>query len=209
MTKQEFIKGLCSQLQPVSQEERGIIVEYYLEMIADRMENGMTEEQAVQDLGEISAIAEKHLREYHEGKGEADVQTKTVYIKKKKSAGTIVLIVLAAVFTSPVWLGLGLSLCATAFVLYLACWILLAAVYLLAFSLCLACLYTLVSTGFVFAVSWQLAVVQLGIVLLCAGLGILLAMAAVGLSKAFCRFTVFLCRKIKRCFARKGDVVHA
>lgn len=209
MTKQEFIKELCSLLQTIPQEERNAIIEYYLEMIADRMESGMTEEQAIQELGEIPAIAERHLGEYHERQEGSPAPAETVYIKKKKSAASIALIVFAAVVTSPIWLGIGISLCAAALVLYITCWIFLAVLYLTAFSLVLACLYTLVSTGFVVVINWQLAVFQAGIALLCAGIGILFAVAVVGLSKAFCRFTCFLGRKIRQRFTKKEEIVYA
>lgn len=54
MTKQEFLQTLSAGLAGFS--ERDAVVEYYTEMIEDRMEDGMTEAEAVAQLDSVEEI---------------------------------------------------------------------------------------------------------------------------------------------------------
>lgn len=63
MTKDAFLKRLNDILLGLKEDEREKTQEYYAEMIADRMEDGMSEEDAVAALGAPEAIAAQILRE--------------------------------------------------------------------------------------------------------------------------------------------------
>ena len=56
MTKSEFILSLSEALAHLPGQERSRVLEYYEEMIDDRIESGMTEEDAVAALGSIEEI---------------------------------------------------------------------------------------------------------------------------------------------------------
>lgn len=56
MTKSEFILSLSEALAHLPGQERVRVLEYYEEMIDDRIESGMTEEDAVAALGSIEEI---------------------------------------------------------------------------------------------------------------------------------------------------------
>lgn len=64
MTKQAFMEALTKGLSGLSKEDRERIVEYYSEMISDRMEDGLSEEAAVQDVGNWEDIARQILSEF-------------------------------------------------------------------------------------------------------------------------------------------------
>ena len=49
MNKEEFLKTLESLLKSLPKQESQKMLDYYAEMIEDRMEEGMSEENAVQD----------------------------------------------------------------------------------------------------------------------------------------------------------------
>lgn len=51
MKKLEFINELGAQLHSMPAEEVRPLLDYYMEIVADRMEDGMTEEEAVASLG--------------------------------------------------------------------------------------------------------------------------------------------------------------
>lgn len=51
MNKQEFINRLENAVKTLSDDEMRSTIEFYSEAIDDRMEDGMTEEDAVADLG--------------------------------------------------------------------------------------------------------------------------------------------------------------
>lgn len=56
MTKSEFILSLSEALALIPRSERVRVLEYYEEMIDDRIESGMSEEEAVAALGSIDEI---------------------------------------------------------------------------------------------------------------------------------------------------------
>jgi len=56
MTKSEFILSLSEALASLPGRERSRVLEYYEEMIDDRIESGMTEEDAVAAMGSIEEI---------------------------------------------------------------------------------------------------------------------------------------------------------
>ncbi|MGX8698742.1 MAG: DUF4097 family beta strand repeat-containing protein [bacterium] len=57
MTKREFLDALCRELKGASLEEAQNTVSYYAEAIADRVEDGMSEEAAVAAMGDPEEIA--------------------------------------------------------------------------------------------------------------------------------------------------------
>lgn len=56
MNKTQFLEELSRRLEGLSDAERKIALDFYAELISDRMEEGMTEEAAVAALGSIDQI---------------------------------------------------------------------------------------------------------------------------------------------------------
>lgn len=63
MNKEQFLAALRRLLRELLPDERERILAYYREMIEDKVESGQTEEEAVQSLGNIYALAQKILTE--------------------------------------------------------------------------------------------------------------------------------------------------
>lgn len=61
MTKLDFLYELRAALSTLPREDIERYVDYYSEMISDRTEDGMSEEEAVADIGNASEIAQKIL----------------------------------------------------------------------------------------------------------------------------------------------------
>ena len=59
MTKQAFLEELNRRAGGLSEAERARLVDYYREMIEDRLEEGVPEEEAVAALGDPAALAEE------------------------------------------------------------------------------------------------------------------------------------------------------
>ncbi len=57
MTEREFLERLRNGLEHLEPEEIKSTLDFYREAIADRMEEGVSEEEAVNDLGDVEAIA--------------------------------------------------------------------------------------------------------------------------------------------------------
>ena len=62
MNKTEFTEQLRAALKGLSEEDLKKSVDYYEEMIDDRMEDGIPEEEAVNGLGSIDEIKNKILK---------------------------------------------------------------------------------------------------------------------------------------------------
>ena len=117
MTKTEFLNALKVGLSDLPRGEREERVNFYREMIDDRMEEGLSEEEAVSGIGTVSGIVSQILSE------------RPVKRSKPKPAkrgggrvGWILLIVLGFPVWFPVLLSLFLSAEAILFSLWIALW---------------------------------------------------------------------------------------
>ena len=61
MNKQEFLAALARELEPLPREERYKTLNYYDELIDDRLEDGQEEEAVIQSLGDPRAVAQELL----------------------------------------------------------------------------------------------------------------------------------------------------
>ncbi len=109
MNKERFADILRSGLTGLPQSEIDRYVEYYLEMINDRIDEGMTEEEAVQAVGNPEDIAAQIRKERGVGAtvtGEvqrfADKLKNAVGYKGKLEPWHILVIILIIVFIVPV-----------------------------------------------------------------------------------------------------------
>ena len=137
MTKQELTLALAERLNGLPWEEIERSMEYYDEMIDDRMDEGMSEAEAIAALGSIDEIAAQIL---------ADIPLSRIVrakIKPKRSlrAWEIILLILG----SPLWLSLLIAGFSIVFSLFASFWAVMIALYAcdLAFAIsavaCLPC----------------------------------------------------------------------
>lgn len=104
MTKQEFLKVLRKCLSGLPKDEIEQQVNYYSEMIDDRMEEGLSEEEAVNQISDLEEIVD---------------QTSAAPKKKKTlKASEIVLLAVGSI----VWFPLLIAAAAVAISLYAAWW---------------------------------------------------------------------------------------
>lgn len=163
MTKMEFILSLNERLAGLPKKEIEERLNFYSEMIEDRMEEGLSEEDAVSAVGNVDRIAEQILQE-----APAPKKRKT---KRKFKTWEIVLLALG----SPIWLSFLISAFAVAFALYASLWALVISLWAVFASL-VACAFGGIIAGVVFAIGENIfsgiALMSAGFV--CAGLSILL-----------------------------------
>ena len=121
MNKTEFVNQLSAGLIGLSQEDIKRSVDFYTEMIDDRIEDGMPEEEAVAALGSIEEIRGKILEEIPM----ARIVKEKITPKRSFRAWEIILLVLGA----PVWIPLLLSFIVVCLVLYLCFWVIILSLY--------------------------------------------------------------------------------
>ena len=121
MRKDEFLKELEKRLMGLPKDEIESRVSFYSEMIDDRVEEGKTEEEAIEDLGGTDEVVKKIVGE-----------TKIVSLVKNKikpkrriSGFEIALIIVGF----PLWLPILIVFSVLLFVAYLMLWILVIVTY--------------------------------------------------------------------------------
>lgn len=198
MNKQEFVCELKKRLSGLPSKDIENYAEFYSEMIDDRIEDGMSEEEAVQDIGSVDDIVAEILRTTPLAK----LVKEKVRPKRKLRAWEIVLLAVG----SPLWFSLGLAVLCVILAVYIVLW---------AMVVTLICVnVALFATSFaLFACSAVLAVqAEIPELLMCIGAGLVIGGLALLMTlgiKGVIKGTVWLSKKIvlgiKSCFVRKGE----
>ena len=84
MDKRTFLTQLQKRLKCLPEEDRQQTLAYYEEMIEDRLDEGLSEEEAVADMGSVENIAEPLLPNIAKRKMKAWFRTLLIYLRLKK-----------------------------------------------------------------------------------------------------------------------------
>lgn len=217
MTKQDFLACLSEKLTGLPQNDVGERLRFYGEMIDDRMEEGMTEEDAVAAVGSVDEIAagimEDNTAPTSEAEAELSGEENTeptaddmVPVKaehrsgRKIKAWEILLLVLGA----PIWFSLLVAAVSVAVSLYVVLWSVVVSLWAVVASLSACALYGVVA-GIAFAIgeSGLVGIALLGAGLACAGLFILFFCGSKVATKGTVLLTGKIARGIKNAFTRK------
>ena len=114
MNKTKFILTLSEKLNGLPHEEWEDCMNFYLEAIDDRMEEGLSEEEAVAALGSIDDIVTEILGNIPLTR----IVAKKIKPHRRLSAWEIVLIAVG----SPIWLSLLISAFAVVISVYVSLW---------------------------------------------------------------------------------------
>ena len=188
MNKNEFISALGKGLAGLSCEEQDKWLDFYSEMIEDRIEEGLTEEEAVAAVGNVDAVVDQILS-----------QSKPEKKKKKRELKTWQLVLL--IVGSPLWFSLVVAAASVVFSLMVAMWAVVISFYAVAVSL-LACGLAGVVITPVMMVRGNMGagLFCLGAGLFCGGLGMLWFIGTNYMAKG----AAWLCKKLfALCIPRK------
>jgi len=196
MSKQEFLAQLRKGLSGLPQDDIEERLTFYSEMIEDRKEEGLSEEEAVSAVGTVDEIVTQVVAETPFAK----IAKERIKSKRRLSAGEIVLLALG----SPIWLSLGIAAFAVILSLYISLWAVIISLWAV-FASFAACSIGGVLACVVFIVDGNgasgLAMLSAGIV--CAGLAIFMFYGC----KVATKGTLILTKKIaiwtKNCFIKK------
>lgn len=114
MRKRDFLEQLRKSLSGLPQDDIEERLTFYSEMIEDRMEEGLSEEEAVSAIGSVDEIAAQAVAETPLVK----IAKERIKSKRRFSAGEIILLALG----SPIWLSLGIAVFALILSLYISLW---------------------------------------------------------------------------------------
>ena len=127
VTKAEFTGALRQRLGGLSAEDVDRSLEYYCEMIDDRIEDGLDEEEAVAALGSIDDIVSERL---------SDTPLREL-IKERVTPrrGLRIWEIVLLVIGSPLWLAILISIAAAILSVYVSIWAAVISLYTVVLSL--------------------------------------------------------------------------
>ena len=199
MTKIEFLLSLHDRLSGLPQDEVEERLNFYIEMIEDRMEEGLSEEEAVSAVGSVDEIAAQIADDVSHGK----VTNENIKSKRRPKTWEIVLLALG----SPIWLSLLIVAVAVVISLYVSLWSVIISLWAV-FGSFIACAFYGVVSGVGLALSGNDigGIAMIGAVLFCAGLSIALFFGCEAATKGTLMLTKKIAQWIKNRFTRKDEV---
>ena len=195
MDKLDFLMQLQTLLRPLSEEDQQRSIDYYAETIDDRMEEGLTEEEAVAAVGDVEEIARSILAETPVPP--APVQPE----KKQRRLRWWEIVLLALGF--PIWFSLLVAAASVVFSLWVSLWSVVISLYATAVALGASAVGCAFGSFFMVGDGFGIVLVAWGAAFVCAGLTILMFILSNLATKGMVALTKLIVSGIKGIFARK------
>lgn len=203
MTGHEFLSQLESRLSDLPKAQTESFLAFYRESIADRVEEGLTEEESVAQLGDLDAI-ERDIRLEMPFGALVKSKVRSESVKVKGSPVWIILAILGA----PIWLALGAGVLAAAVCVYAAIWVAAVSIVLTVAALLLAVLGLLAGGVYLlFSPVPAAGLLILGAALICAGAAFLVIPGVGWLVKQLAQLSVRFGKWVKGRFVSKKEAV--
>lgn len=193
MKKGEFLFKLRERLKGLPQDDIDNRISFYSEMIDDRISEGVTEEQAISDIGGVEGV----INDIAKDTPLVKLVKQKVTPKRSLTALEIVLIVLGF----PLWFPLLLTFIILCFVAYLLIWVFSIVVYGLEISFTVFGLLEMV-VAFSALANQNPAMIYFGMSLTALGLAFLFFFACVGVTKMTIAVNKSIFLSIKKSFMK-------
>ena len=198
MNKQEFLAQLRKGLSGLPQSDIEERLVFYSEMIDDRIEDGLTEEESILQIGSVDEIISQIIKDTPLTK----IAKERIKPKRRLKVWEIILLILG----SPIWLSLGIAMVAVILSLYISLWSVIISLWAVLGAL-IGCSFGGIITGIFFACNGNLltgiAIIGAGIVL--SGLSIFAFYGCRVITKSIVLLTKKLAVWIKNCFIKKEE----
>lgn len=198
MTKLQFLLALHDKLAGLPRDEVEERLNFYSEMIEDRMEDGLSEEEAVAAVGSIDEIAAQIAADIPLIK----IVKEKVKPKRKRNAWEITLLAVG----SPLWVPLLIAVVAVVFSVYVSLWSIVISLWAVFASLVVCAVAGLIM-GVAFSVSGNvhagLMAVAAGFV--CAGLSVFLFYGCKVATKGIALLAKIIVLSVKKGLTKKEE----
>ena len=196
MERLDFLLQLRERLSCLPQGDTDERLTFYNEMIDDLMEEGLSEQEAVAQIGNVDEIVSQILQ---------DTPLSTLVkerIKPKQRMKPWQILLLAV--GSPLWFSLLMAAFAVGISLYAVLWVLVICLWAV-FAAVAACALGSLTGGGIFAASGNrlVGIATIGAALVCAGVAIFLFCGCKAATKGAARLTGKIISATKRCFMKK------
>lgn len=177
MTKIEFLNAIRKKLSILPKEEVDDRINFYSEMIDDKIEDGLSEKDAISDIGSVDDVVESILAET------PVVKLAKQRLKSKRRFSVIEVILLT--LGSPIWLSLLIAFIAVLFSAYVAVASVVISVWAVFISTCVGGVGGVIA-GLFFASTKNVytGILLIGLSFVCVGIAILFFYVCKWLSKA-------------------------
>lgn len=193
MNKTEFLLSLEQKLVALPQNEIEVTQGFYSEMIDDRMEDGMSEENAVAAIGDIDTIVQNTLLEM-------PLPT-LIKAKIQPKAGLKIWEIVLIVLGFPLWFPLLAAFFVIILSVYVSVWAVIISLYAAVAAFVLSGLAGILSLFF--AQSFPAGLLMFGLSLICIGIGVLAFFGVTKLSIWLIGLTRIFLRWVKSLFIKK------
>ena len=198
MTKLQFLLSLHNKLSGLPQNEIEERLNFYSEMIEDRIEDGLSEEEAVSEIGTVDEIAEQIVSDIPLTK----IAKEKIKPKRRIKAWEIILLILGA----PLWLSILIAIFAVIFSLYVALWAVIVSLWA-SFVAVIGSALGGIMGGIVLGIYKNaltgVALISAGLV--CIGLSILFFYGCKVATKGILLLTKKIILALKKSFIKKGE----
>lgn len=199
MSRKAFLEALKKGMAGLPQEDIDKSIDFYSEMIDERMEEGFTEEEAITAIGTVQEIVSQILSETS--------LTKLVKAKVNRNHAWKTWEIILLVLGSPVWLPLIMAAILVVLAVYIVIWSVIVTLYALFFSCALTGITGVLASFVHFIVGdVPVAVLFVGMGLICAGVSILLLFGFNQITKGVIYLSRLIWRGIKSMFIRREAV---
>ena len=199
MTKKQFLDELRSKLVGLPKSDVDERISFYEEMINDRMDEGKSEEEAVNDIGTVDEV----IKQIAKDTPLVSLVAHKMKPKRRLRSWEIVLIVLGF----PLWFPLMITAFVLIFVGFILMWTGAIVTYTVEVSLIAACFMSALSffLGYFDGGGITANLPYIGMALMCFGGAIGFGFACYGVTKGMIKATRGMFIGIKSSFIKKGD----
>ena len=198
MNKQDFLAELRKGLSGLPQDDIEERLTFYSEMLDDRIEEGLSEEEAVSAIGAVDEIVRHAVADIPLAK----IAKERIKPKRRLKAWEIVLLALG----SPIWISLGIAAVAVIFAIYVSIWAVIVSLWAI-FGAFAVCAVGSVPGCVIFAAggSGMSGLALLGAGIVCTGLSIFMFFGCRKATDGILILTKKFAIWINNCFIRKEE----
>lgn len=198
MSKQEFLAKLRRELSGLPQDDIEERLTFYNEMIEERIEDGLSEEDAVAAVGSVTEIFAQIVANTPLTK----IAKERIKSKRRPTAWEIVLLALG----SPIWLSLGIAAIAVILSLYISLWSVIISLWAV-FGALIACTFGGVTSGIIIALTNTsfIGIAAVGAGIFCAGISIFMFYGCNAISKGILILTKGIAIWVKNRLIKKEE----
>ena len=202
MKRNEFLDKLKVSLWALPEADRQCSLDYYSEMIDDRMEDGLSEEEAVAAVGNLEEIVKQILTESPRPPQVVE-SAKNKQSQQPARDNTKTWLIILLIVGSPVWIPVAAGLLSAVLSVYLSLWAVVISLYAVFVALAASSLGCILA-GFFMIGGTEEVIVALGAAALCAGLSILILLLANLAAKGLVKLTKLVWNSVFRRKERKA-----